>query len=260
MICVVYAWHAQHIFPFTFFPFTFFPFTFFPTMSNLTFRANTCDHMIYDGACDCNERRIEGEPDFLTTIMEEVAEVVPRSLFRNPDGPAEIVEYDPRPTQMDLAIIGSMAFCGIRASQRREAGIDSSETDNLELTASMNVAQHNPTLLHGTDEFLCLFNAEIANLMANVMIMQSQVEEHLEDVRLVDEAEQARLREYMNDVADDNDGNSYTSAVEEQAYLDACDACSYGDDSYDDGHRSPDNYGESNYYDEGWTGYEGNDW
>jgi hypothetical protein len=231
--------------------------TFFPTMSNLTFRANNCDHMIYDGACDCNERRIEGEPDFLTTFMEEVAEVVPRSLFRNPDGPAEIVEYDPRPTQMDLAIIGSMAFCGIRTRHRREAGIESSETDNLELTASMNVAQHNPTLLHSTAEFLSLFNDEMAKLITE----QSQAEEHLEDVRLVDEAEQARLREYMNDVADDNnDGNSYTSAVEDQAYLDACDACSYGDDGYDDGHRSPDNYGESNYYDESWTGYEGNDW
>ena len=231
---------------------TFFPFpSFLSNMSDLTFRANTCDHMIYDGACDCNERRSEGEPDFLTTFMTEVAEVVPRSLFRDPDGPAEIVEYDPRASQMDLAILGSMAFCGIRDRHRREAGVEASATDQLELTAAMNVAKANPELLHSTEEFLSLFNSEMAKMITN----QAQAEEHVEDERLIDEAEFARLHEYENDVAEVNDGET-----EDQAYLDACDACSYGDDDRYDGYYSPHIYGESNYYDESWTGYEGNDW
>ena len=208
--------------------------------------------MIYDGACDCNERRVDGEPDFLMTFMTEVSEVVPRSLFRNPDDPAEIVEYDPRPTQMDLAILGSMAFCGIRARHRLEAGVMASATDQLELTASMNVAKSNPDLHHSTEEFLTLFNAEMAKMMAD----QAQAEEHVEDERRIDEAEFARLREYENDAAV-NDGDGET---EDQAYLDACDACSYGNDDRDDGYYSPHIYGESNYYDESWTGYEGNDW
>ena len=231
---------------------TFFPFpSFLSNMSDLTFSANTCDHMIYDGACDCNERRVEGEPDFLTTFMTEVSEVVPRSLFRDPDGPAEIVEYDPRPTQMDLAVLGSMAFCGIRDRHRREAGIMASATDQLELTAAMNVAEANPELQHSTEEFLSLFNSEMAKMITN----QAQAEEHVEDERLIDEAEFARLHEYENDVAEVNDGET-----EDQAYLDACDACSYGDDDRYDGYYSPHIYGESNYYDESWTGYEGNDW
>ncbi len=27
----------------------------------MSYRANTCDHMIYDGACECHDRRVEGE-------------------------------------------------------------------------------------------------------------------------------------------------------------------------------------------------------
>ena len=229
-------------------------------MSNLTFSANICDHMIYDGACECNERRVEGEEDFLTTFMAEVAEVVPRSLFRNPDGPADIVEYDPRPTQMDLAVIGSMAFCGIRNRLRREAGIDASENDKMEFAAAMNVAQRNPTLLHSTEEFKTLFEAEMAKLEE-----QAQVDEHLEDERLEDEADQDRLNDYLNDVAEEatggqdaaNDGHSCASEDEEeedQAYLDACDAMSY---NYEDRIGSPTNcYPESNYYDESYSVYE----
>ena len=230
--------------------------SFLSNMSDLTFRANTCDHMIYDAACECNERRVDGEPDFLTTFMMEVAEVVPRSLFRDPDGPAEIVEYDPRPSQMDLAILGSMAFCGIRRRFRSEAGIVESETDQQELTASMNVAKANPELHHSTEEFLTLFNAEMAKMTTD----QAQAEEHLEDERRIDEAEEARLREYENDeVAQINDDN-FTSETEDQAYLDACDACSYSNDDRYDGYYSPHIYGESNYYDENWTGYEGDDY
>lgn len=223
--------------------------SFLSNMSDLTFRANTCDHMIYDGACDCNERRVVDEPDFLTTFMAEVAEVVPRSLFRDPDGPAEIVEYDPRPSQMDLAILGSMAFCGIRRRLRSETGIEDSAVDSLELTASMNIATANPELHHSTEEFLTLFNVEMAKMTTD----QAQVEEHLEDERRIDEAEEARLREYEND-------NNFASETEDQAYLDACDACSYGDDDRYDGYYSPHIYGESNYYDESWTGYEGDDY
>ena len=209
-------------------------------MSNLTFSANICDHMIYDGACDCSERRVMGEPDFLTTFMAEVAEVVPRSLFRDPDGPAPIVEYDPRPTEMGLAIIGSMAFCGIRARHRREAGAMASATDDMELTAAMNVAKANPDLHHSTPEFLTLFEAEMAK-----MADQTQAEEHVEDERLIDMAEQERMAEYDHDKAvEDNDDET-----EDQAYLDACDAC-----DYEDGHRSPiqnyDYYEQSAYYDE----------
>jgi hypothetical protein len=225
--------------------------SFLSNMSDLTFRANTCDHMIYDGACDCNERRVADEPDFLTTFMAEVAEVVPRSLFRDPDGHADIVEYDPRPSQMDLAILGSMAFCGIRRRLRSEAGIESSAVDSMEITASMNVAKANPEMHHSTEEFLSLFNSETAKMISN----QAQAEEHVEDERLIDQAEFARLREYENDVAEVNDGET-----EEQAYLDACDACSYSNDDRYDGYYSPHIYGESNYYDESWTGYEGNDW
>lgn len=199
--------------------------------------------MIYDGACDCNERRVEGEPDFLTTFMAEVAEVVPRSLFRDPDGPAQIAEYDPRPSEMDLAILGSMAFSGIRRRLRNEAGIMSAETDSLELTASMEVAQRNPTMHHSTPEFLTLFEAMMAK-----MADQAQADAHVEDVRLEDMAEQERLAEYERDkVAEDND-----DMTEDQAYLDACDACDYED--YEDGHRSPaqdyDYYEQSAYYDE----------
>jgi len=229
----------------------------FPTMSNLTFRANTCDHMIYDGACECNERRVDGEPDFLTTFMEEVAEVVPRSLFRDPDGPAEIVEYDQRPTEMDLAILGSMAFCGIRTRHRHEAGIESSETDSLELTASMNVAKNNPTLLHSTPEFLSLFNSEMNKMKSE----QAQAQAHLEDERLMDEAEEARLREYENDVAEDaaqtNDGDSCASDTEDQAYLDACDAMSY---NYEDRIGSPDYANHSSYYEQDYNCYDGDDY
>ena len=229
-------------------------------MSNLTFRANTCDHMIYDGACDCNERRVAGEEDFLTTFMAEVAEVVPRSLFRDPDGPADIVEYDPRPTEMDLAVLGSMAFCGIRARHRREAGIEASATNDLELKAAMNVAKSNPALLHSTDEFLSLFNSEMSKLKE-----QAQVDEHLEDERLENEADQDRLNDYLNDVAEEatggqdaaNDGHSRASEgedEEDQAYLDACDAMSY---NYEDRIGSPTNcYPESNYYDESYSVYE----
>ena len=38
---------------------------------SLTFRARTCDHMIYDGACDCNER---GSGDFLAELSAILAE------------------------------------------------------------------------------------------------------------------------------------------------------------------------------------------
>jgi hypothetical protein len=212
--------------------------------------------MIYDAACECYERRVDGEPDFLTTFMAEVAEVVPRSLFRDPDGPAETVEYDPRPSQTDLAILGSMAFCGIRRRLRNEAGIEESETDQQELTASMNVAKANPELHHSTEAFLTLFNAEMAKMTTD----EAQAEEHVEDERRIDEAEEARLRDYENDVVAQINDDNFASEAEDQAYLDACDACSYSNDDRYDGYYSPHIYGESNYYDESWTGYEGNDW
>jgi hypothetical protein len=120
--------------------------------------------------------------------------------------------------------------------------------DQQELTASMNVAMANPELHHSTEEFLSLFNTEMAKMMSD----QAQVEEHLEDERRIDEAEEARLREY------ENDDNS-ASETEDQAYLDACDACSYSNDDRYDGYYSPNIYIESNYYDESWTGYDGDD-
>ena len=53
--------------------FLFFPFPFFTSNMSRTFLPNTCDHMIYDGACECHERRVEGE-DFWAALTEVLAE------------------------------------------------------------------------------------------------------------------------------------------------------------------------------------------
>jgi hypothetical protein len=48
---------------------------------SLTFRARTCDHMIYDGACDCNEL---GSENFLADLSAILAEE-PIVMLREPE-------------------------------------------------------------------------------------------------------------------------------------------------------------------------------
>jgi len=136
-------------------------------MSNFTFRGTICDHMTFDGLCDCNERRIVGEADFLTAFI----------------------------------------------------------INDTEISAPIEITEH---------------NIQVSEI--NFTAEQTQADEHLEDERLMDEADLARLHDYENDVA-------------EQDYLDACDACSYADEYDDDGHRSPNGYNYSTYYDFTYDGY-----
>lgn len=204
----------------------------------MSFRANTCDHMIYDGACECNERRVVGD-DFTADLQAMLA--------RTPTTVPYDTEAEPhRPTATDLAVLGAVSLTAARANRR---SVTDEDMDATELSAALAAAY-----LHtqSEDDFLTDFLAEVSEIVPRSLFrdpdgVAPQGEEHLENERLADIAEQNRLREYLDDIT-----------VESEAFLEACTTLSHECDE-NDGYYTPVYDRQSNYY-EMEPSYEGVDY